>query len=586
MPPLPGDLIVKVPNNFSARAYENYIELRWDRPNNDGYPYEIVRFQNSIDSPSEVLRFNIPVQSSEQKVSFIDNRFLERGQTYLYTVCLLDPGILHGKKKPVRVYYQPNAPAPILEIKLTEFESNHLGIDWNDYQGVAEEFEIYVETKYFKNIANKTPKKIASAKSCVYSIGRPEPDLYVAVVPSLLGRKILSVNPTSIRCQWKHIVLRDPSITIEFSPIAQYEEGYIDIAISYAVPESVYHFRIGDTVASETLVTDENGNGKSTITVPFGVGAGRHQIIADNGSGSSVSSVMLVPVRLSPILDDIVNFSDADITEGFNTNIIDKIQFERNNVVNFLFNKNFDFNLETCSLNANSLSGAIMFESGLSNLHVNIPVRNLPTFSYPPFAFDMDSGSLNLFGLVQKTKFIMMSDWVEHINNSHKNSGGVERVIRAAVKLNEEKYGEAMVDSGQSYEGDFQLAPGFSYMLEVREPINEYCISADGMTTLQYPSMNKLGAFVLVANGTFHDAESWADEINRQHEEISGFERVVASITPWNTAEQQYGHAMIDTGASYEGNFILVNGKGYIIETKEQVSNFILSGQPIPTENC
>jgi hypothetical protein len=95
-----------------------------------------------------------------------------------------------------------------------------------------------------------------------------------------------------------------------------------------------------------------------------------------------------------------------------------------------------------------------------------------------------------------------------------------------------------------------------------------------------------LHAVVLVATGSYTDAAGWANDINAQHALVAVEQRVVTSISQWLPQQQQYGEALIDTGISYEGNFNLVTGRGYIVELKEPVNNFILTGTDPTISTC
>lgn len=591
--------------NLSACALKNCIQLRWD---NSAIPkYEITRYLDSIETPTEtVKKITCPQIDQGNKYCYEDNTGLIRGRVYYYMVS--SPEIPYSSK-PIRVRYQPNAPMPINSVSLVSLSHRSIGISWTDYTGDQNtdvmRYEVYIESKNFRNINEKKLKITVSGKqkSTIYTFEHPEKELYVAVVPVAWNEsKVLGVIPSVISEPWKNIRTRS-TVTFSISPISQEEDLELVIDLSYGVQNSEYNVIIGNAIVQTGIFTDTNGNGRATVQVPHGIGPGRHTIQVDDGAGSTASSsnILLVPLHLSPIPDDIVQgVPNIDIIDGFDKSIVDRIRFSSSTLpedtLSFRFKPGStpeDLRLDICNMLAHLLTGAITNENGDVPIHVNIPVRMLPSFSYPPFIFHPSNGSLNLFGIVQQTKFVTAYDWARHINEFHSYVGGMNRAVSAIIEFNSESqsFGNALVDSGDQYQGDFELVLGNSYFIEVKEPINQYCISADGLVSFAYMPITStpngsLNFIVLVADGHFSDASAWADSINQQHFTATAFPRVVTSITEWTAETQHYGTSMIDTGTSYENNFALIEGKGYIVEVKQTVNNVILIGDALTTNLC
>lgn len=595
---------MRIPTNLSIYAHKNHIELQWDAPNNPGFKYEIVRYAGSFDQPSETVILETDAIVTLKKISFIDDYDLEKGQTYYYTVCYSDSADVSCIKKSIRIQFHPSTPISITCVKLIALSDLELSINWLEYDGDQKSdvayYEVFVELFNFHNVSDLTPKLIINKKICAYKLLRPESCLYVAVVPVGINKqKILGVTPTEIKDLWSTVKDRSPDLFFSILPAMQFEKEEMLIQLSFGEPNSLYHIIIGDVIASKTLSTNNYGHGRVTIEVPLGVGPGRHSIILDNGFGSKImrEDVFLVPIRLSPTLSDTIdNVPDVNIVSGFDTSIVDKIRFTQDDSVSFRFRKGKspeDLKLNICKLLATLFTGALISTSGQNSLQINVPIRTLPSFSYPPFLHNAYVGSLNLFGLVQNTKFKTVGDWLEHINEFHEYFDGMPKVVRSISEFNPEtqQFGLAVIDTGPTYEGDYELTPGRSYLIEVKEPINNYCIAADGFVEFAYlplfsTSSGSLNSIVIVADGRFDNAESWATEINMRHFETTEFDRVVSSVTPWSADQQVYGEALIDIGSRYEGNFGLVRGKGYIVEVKQAVSNFVLTGESLAEEVC
>lgn len=574
-------------NNLSINIRKNHIELQWNAQS--GGSYKIIRYTGSSNEASQIISAIINLNSENNQTIFKDNRSLKRGTTYHYSIFGLDSPF--RSQKSIK-FYSP-APMPVTDIKTVVLSNQEIAISWESYKDTTDiaRYDLYVENQMFKNISEKTIKSSTKQKSITYTLSHPEKNLFIAIVP--VGpdeKKILTVNPVIIKDPWKSIISKDLSVVFFISPIAQNKNQLLTIDLSNGSPISSYNIIIDSTLVNEKILTDDNGHGKTTFLIPDSIGPGRHSITLDDGLGSFISSehIFLVPIRLSPITD-VINLN----TDHFDTTIVDRVKFENENVT-FRFKRDTSpeaLNLHKCSLLTHFNSGAITTNTVLNKANLNIPVNILPSFTYPPFIYT-DAGSLNLFGLVQATQFQTALDWANHINEFHEYFDGNPRVVKSIVEFdaNIQKFTKALIDTGFGFHGDYDLTPGLSYMIEVRDPVTNYSISANGLMSMDYTlkatPFSSLNYIVLVANGTFPDAESWASEINDQHELATGFSRVVLSISAWSASDQNYGVALIDAGFRYEGNFILTHGQGYIIEVKETVSNLMLTGDALTNNPC
>ena len=594
---------MKTPTNLSIHVRKNFIELLWD---NTGAEYVLTRYKTSIKNSPEVLTKII--KDNAVRIKYIDDRILARGQTYFYTVSAKNDHKF-GQAKPFKVIFQPNAPLAIRAVRIEALSQRSIAIDWSDYledNSDIGRYDVFIENKSFRNIANLLPKLSINTpqKSCVFQLEIPEPALYCAVVPvSVDEKRVSGVIPTQIDNPWKDLVGRSSSLSFSLSPGSQYENQKIVVDISLGEPDSTYHILIDEILVAQSIMTDGSGNGRATVVVPSGVGPGRHDITVDNQSGSVLTNqnYFLVPYRLSPTEnDDVDSVLNTDITSGYDATYIDKIRFESTNAssdtVAFRFRKNFDpvsLRIRVCDMLALLYTGALKTQHGDVAALANIPVAVLPAFSYPPFLYNQADGSINFIGLVQQTRFETAEDWVNHMNGFHSYHDGLPRVIKSLAEFDPttQKFNHAIIDVGSSYEGNFTLSPGRAYFVEVREPVTNYCISGDGFVTFAYlpmPSMLEGGInpVVLVAKSTFTDAQGWADDINAQHFAATNSTRVVTSITPWKPDTQNYGISMIDIGNQYEGNFTLTAGHGYLVELKQTVSSYILTGDKLTEAVC
>lgn len=598
---------MRTPTNIRPTAYDDRIEIEWDRPPTHHFEYEIIRYQDhpSLDATS-ILKTTLSLEASGLRVKYVDSEDLESGAVYFYTICYLDPGKLLFPLKSVRVRYAPAPPAPLIQPSVSPMSNRRIAISWQDYTGDLETevdaYEVYVEAHNFFNVAGKTAALIAHNKSCIYELPGAVDRLFIAVVPvNKYGQKVLSVNTTMVIDPWKDVLTRS-FVNFSLSPVSQFEHEELIVEIVNGEPFSSYSILVGDHLLPNKVHTDLNGSGKLKTQVPP-VGPGRHGIHLDNGAGSTTTSdnYFLVPVKLSPIENDVVPVAvGTDLHSGFDTSIIDRVRFSTQNqagdTVSFRFKKGktlLDLKLNICNILTQFKKGAISTSDGDLSARTNVFTRLLPSFSYPPFVFNPSTGSLNLFGIVQTPGFSTAHEWAIQINELHEYEGGLSRVITSISRfdIESQKFGEALVDTGSSYEGDFSVGPGESFLVEVKEPINNYAISGDGLSTFSYlPLMNApvggLHAIVLVADGSYTGAADWANDINTQHELVSLEPRVVTSITRWSSSSQSYGLSLVDTGTGYEGNFNLVPGQGYIVELKEPVSNYVLSGTALTEDHC
>lgn len=592
--------------NFVARSASSGILLEWDAAKLPNATYRITRLLADTESPAEVLETTVrqsELTRTKNRLAFTDSRNIKRNAQYFYSVTIGTT----KKNKFTLVFHQQTAPQSLVDLKIDRMSRGSISIDWRGYEeeGISR-FHVYVEQQYFNNISNLQPvaSLSASIRTYVHRFQRPAEQAFVAVVPeSLDEKKSLTINPKIVIDPYTDVLSRSPFIAFSISPLAGDPGANIIIDLIEGELDSSYAVFIGDHQCQDRLITDGIGSGRVISLIPEGIKAGRYSVTLDNGQGSvvSTSNYFLVPVRLSPDENDFIDTEEnATIIAGFNTEIIDRVRFRSVNTesdtVAFKFSPGSDLaslNLDPCACKAMLETAAFDLLSGNTDVTANIPIRVLPSFVYPPFIYNSLTGSLNLTGLVQKTLFSTVKDWAEQVNEYHVLRGGIERVITSIIEFDvpSQTFGNALIDTGSSYENDYPVAAGKSYWVEVKEPVSDYCVSADGFNEFEYSLSTQSGGainnLILVATSPFTDAEGWADHINNQHVLGGGLSpRVVNAIVPWDSQNQLIGEGLVDTGLRYEGNFTLEEGKGYLVEVKESISAYIITGQPLTTDFC